>query len=144
MSNVKPFKVDFSGVADNDYNIPAGKYLAKVKDIDRRDSSKGNPQLVFELEIVSGLAKGKKIRYYITLTAKSLWVLRNFIEAMGITVPKAAITINPASYLNKTLGIDVGEREGTDGKTYPDVKGVFRPTSAVASSDDEDEDDQPF
>lgn len=137
MTTIKPFKVDFSAVADSSFLTP-GKYPVKVKSIDRKDSSNGNPQLVFTLECITGPSKGRTINYYITLTQNSLWVLRNFMEALGLKVPKSVVTIKPNDYINKTLGIEVGEQTRND-KTYSTVLGVY-PLTTTAGEDEDDDD----
>jgi hypothetical protein len=63
--------------------LEAGRYRAKVTEIEEKDSSKGNPMLVWTWEIVDGEFAGKEIRSYASLQDHALFGLKEHLTAFG-------------------------------------------------------------
>lgn len=140
------WKLDFSEVEDTPEILP-GKYLVKVKSIEKKEGSE-YPYLQWELTIVSGKGKGLNIRHITSLKPSALFNLRNTLVALGLNVPKSAISLDPDKLIGRQMGVEVTMRP-YEGKDYPNVKKTFpasefskedlKPTS-VAVDEDDDED----
>lgn len=142
------WKLDFSGVEDKGFDIDPGKYLAKVKSIEKKSGSE-YPYLEWKLVITTGSAKGSMITHRTTLKPSGLFNLRNTLIALGLEVPKSAIALDPSKLIGKQLCIEV-VNEPYEGKDYPKVKKTL-PVSAyetkevstasvsVAVTDDDDD-----
>ena len=138
-------KVDFSGVSDSGA-VAVGRHLAKVAGVSKEQGEE-YPYLKWDLVIVGGVSNKLHINHITSLKPSALFNLRNTLEALGVSVPKAAISFDPEALVGKTLGIEVFLRE-SDGKEYANVKKVFKPeTKAKATKveepeEDEDDDDE--
>lgn len=134
------FKVDFSGVEDSrGTEIAPGKYNARVEKVTKEEGTKA-PYLAWELKITSGSAKGLHITHRTSLSPKALFGLRDTLEAFGVKVPKAAVSIDPDKFIGKSLGISVVMKP-YEGKDYPNIKSVFglgEIPEVVATDSDED------
>lgn len=142
------FKVDFSGVDDSAVEgVIPGRYSARVEGITKEEGTKA-PYLKWNLKITNGSCKGLHINHITSLSPSALFNLRDTLLALGIDVPKSAVTIDPEKFVGKSLGIEVAMRP-YDGKDYPNVKKVFPLTkvetevvSTDVSSIDMDEDEE--
>lgn len=65
--------------------IEPGKYPAIVTNIEEKESSSGNPMLVWTWEIQGGEYAGQEIRSYTSLQDHALFGLKQHLEAFGIT-----------------------------------------------------------
>ena len=103
-----PITIDFSQVKDFSA-IPEKKYPANVTDI-VQDKSKesGNPMLVWTFQVSGGEFKGRKIMTNTVLIPESLWVLRNYLTALGAEIPLKAVSFEPKEVIGKPCIIDVG------------------------------------
>ncbi|UJQ86209.1 hypothetical protein GIKK_44 [Gordonia phage GiKK] len=106
-------KVDFTNVSEGSglrtKRLPAGEYLAVIKDIEASESKAKNPQWVFKISPVSH--PGCVYPYYVGLTAEQAWKLRAVLVACGATVPKKAITVDAKKLIGKKLGIILEDDE---------------------------------
>jgi hypothetical protein len=130
-------KVDFSGVEESkDFDIAPGKYRVKVQEITQETGAKA-PYLKWKLKILNGSAKGLTIFHNTSLAPNALFSLRDTLVALGVSVPKSAVAIDPDKFIGKEFGIETTMRT-YEGKEYANVKKVFN------IADDTDEDDVPF
>jgi len=133
------FKVDFSELEEGKAEIQPGKYKARIEEITKEDGAKA-PYLKWKLKIMNGSAKGLHINHITSLAPNALFNLRDTLVALGISVPKAAVAIDPDKFIGKMLGIEVAMRP-YDGKEYPNVKKVYSVATApeVVEIDDSSE-----
>jgi hypothetical protein len=76
--------VNLDGVGEAREAIEAGRYEAKVTEIEQGDSQSGNPMLTWSWEITSGDHAGHEIRSYTSLQEHALFGLKSHLAAMGL------------------------------------------------------------
>lgn len=126
---------DFSGVEDKNFDVTKGRYLVEVKKIEKKDSKSSEyPYLEWTLGIVGGQFNGTNLLYRTSFSPKALFNLRNALISLGLNVPKAAISFDPAKLIGRRMCVDVIVSPSTsgDGKEYPEVKKTL-PESALAA-----------
>jgi hypothetical protein len=65
--------------------ISEGRHLAAIRSVDtERMSRKGDPMIVFSLEIIDGPDTGKTKDYYLVVMEKLFWLLQATGEAIGV------------------------------------------------------------
>lgn len=132
--------IDFSNVRDGSTfsprRLPEGSYLATVAKVEQKESSKGNPMLVFTVIPVEHPTA--VYPYYVVLADNQLWKLRALLIAAGKEVPKRKVTIDPESLVGKNIMIDLEDDEW-EGREKSTIAGVFKPEvqPSEAPSDDE-------
>lgn len=136
-------KADFSSVEDTGrIRVPEADYRVRVANTKSRDSQAGNSMIVWTFEFLDSKFAGKTIWDQTTLTPRSLWRLKKLLEAMGVKVPRRAVSIDTRKYHGEQLGITVAddEYEERNGKTRVVSKIVdFLDVNAVSEVDDDDE-----
>jgi len=65
--------------------IEPGRYPARVVDIEEKESSTGNPMLVWSWELEGGDYSGREIRSFTSLQDHALFGLKQHLEAFGIS-----------------------------------------------------------
>jgi len=77
--------VNLDEIESSDFKIiDAGKYAAKVTDVVEKDSSSGNPMLVWTWEILKGDEEGVTLKSYTTLQDHALFGLKQHMTALEI------------------------------------------------------------
>src|SRR5690606_25506002 len=99
----KGIVIDFSQVDEGGSRIPAGEYVVKVAKAEIRNGESGYQYISWTLEIISGEYKGKKAYHNTSLKPEALFNLRNFLTALGVSVPKGKMTLNLKEYVGKVL-----------------------------------------
>lgn len=132
-------------------HLPEGDYTAKVKSAEFGHSSEKETPGIMMVWAITGpnSAKGKTIRDSLWLTDKSLWRVRQTLEALGLQVPSKKVKVNPKSMVGKEAAITL-EDEEYEGKVRSRVVDCFSlseyeelDTSADEDLDeDEDEEDE--
>jgi hypothetical protein len=74
--------VNLDGVGEAREVIEAGRYEAKVTEIEQGDSQSGNPMLTWSWEITAGEHAGHEIRSYTSLQEHALFGLKAHLTAM--------------------------------------------------------------
>lgn len=144
--------VDFSNVEDRREggkaaHVPEGDYLLKVVGAELKSKKDDETSKYLSWRLV--IAKPERYKnagsiYHTTsLKPESLWSLRNFIEDMGITVPKKAIALPIAEIVKagKLIGATLEDDE-YNGKVKSKIAATFKKEQyeeAPASADDEDD-----
>lgn len=127
------WKIDFSDVEDSSAGLPTGKYVAVVKSIDKKPGTGEYPYIEWVFVVAKGPYKGKEMKYITSLSPKALFNLRNTLVALGVSVPKAAINLDPDKLIKKPLVIEVAPKPNQDKtKMYQSVVAV-EPIGATAS-----------
>lgn len=155
MSKTKASKkaVDFSDVKDGSIfsttHLEEGDYLAKIIQVEDRDSKDGEDMWVFAIQLND--RKSAVYPFYCKLVENQLWKLRNLLIAAGKSVPKKRVAVDPNSIVGKTIGVTLEDDE-YEGRLKSSIAAVF-PSSELADDDpdedtaeelelDEDEDDE--
>lgn len=137
--------VDFSNVKDaseiNPRNMPEGDYLGKIIKYEKGKSNNGNDMITFLISL-----EGKRnatYPYHCTLTEKSLWKLRNLLQAAGIKVPKKKLKVDPSRVVGKLIGMELTDDE-YEGRMKSIITAVFSPDEVEPEDAeyDKDEDDE--
>lgn len=98
------------------------------------------------LEFTEGKYKGQVwdgMRTRMYLTDSSLWKIRSFLEAMGVTVPAKKANVNFAKYYGKELAVSVVDGEPYNGRISSEM-GDFLDMDTYRGADEEDEEDEDF
>lgn len=82
---------------------PEADYILEILEANSGDSSKGNAQIEFVLEIAKGEYKGTKLWFYCPLDEKSLWKLHAFLTALGEDVPQDDFDIDLPELIGKQV-----------------------------------------
>lgn len=145
--------VDFSNVEERreggkSAHVPEGDYLLRVEDCQLK-AKKDNPEskyLNWRLSIVSPEKyKNSGAIWHITsLKQEALWNLRNFLEDLGIPVPKSSVDIPIAAIVKKhpIIGATLADDE-YESTTKSKIAATFKKDAFEATgeeTDDEDED----
>lgn len=117
--------------AGSKYITDPGEYLVKVTKVEKRDGA-NYPLYAWTLEVVSGPHAGKTITYKTTLAPQALFILRNFLEALGIPIPQSAFRIPLEKLMGRRCIIVCEEvpRKDDPTETYISVKKV-KPVTAT-------------
>lgn len=130
---------DAKGGGGRNPRIPAGDYVAKIVSAKQKESESGNQMIVWKFKIVEGKYKGKEMTGRTVLTPKSLWVLRNLLEALGAEVPEKKTKVKYTKYIGEKIGISVEDGEYNN-KPTSEVNDFLDP-EMVGAEDDDDEDE---
>lgn len=140
--------VDFSNVKEGGggVRVPEDDYHMRVASLKQDISEKNsNPMLVAQFAFVDKkVAKkaGGTIRENFVLTEKSLWKLRDFLEACGIKVPKSSVNIPIKKLVNKEFGATVVDDEPYNNRIKSKIADYMTIADFESGAvDDEDEDD---
>lgn len=118
--------------------LPEASYHVKVVKVEEKEGPKG-PYLNWELEVVSGEHKGSKVWNITSLTDKSLWILKQWLEALEADVPEEAEEVAAEDYEGLELRITVKHDE-YEGKKRPKISD-FEALSGDSAEDVEVEDE---
>lgn len=143
----KPRKlsIDFTGVEGRKRarRIPEGDYLMKITDweVDHKKDDESSQFVKIYYQIEKGPTDGKWDEIF-NLGQKSLWRLRNFLEALGFNIPSSKVQVPFEKLIGKKVAITVGDDE-YEGQTRSKAQDYFPAKDYEAvESEDEDEDDE--
>lgn len=103
--------VDFTDVEDI-WLPPEEIFAVKVAKMELTESSNGNDQFETTFEVLDGKYEGKRFKYWFSLVPEALWKIRTFlIEGLGDDVPNSSYEIDPESYIDAELGVEITHRE---------------------------------
>lgn len=128
-------------------HYPEGDYAVKVKSAKFGHSGdKETPRLEVTYIFTQGKLKGKEIRDDLYLTPKSLWRLRQALEAFGMDIPSKRSRLNPATLTGKQAAVTLEDDEYDD-KIFSKVADTysldeFEADAEDVEDEDEDEDDE--
>ena len=104
----KSIEVDFSGVeSGGGRKVPDGEYLLKVTEVESKESSSGNPMLVFKYKIANGPFSGAVVWDNVSLTPQALWRFRTLLECFGLNPGDGKFKVDPDKYVGKTVFVEV-------------------------------------
>ncbi len=117
----KSIEVDFSGVdSGGGRKVPDGEYLLKVAEVESKESSSGNPMLVFKYKVANGPFSGATIWDNVSLTPQALWRFRTLLECFGMNPGDGKFKVDPDKYIGKTVFVQVAN-ETYQGKEKPRI-----------------------
>lgn len=127
--------VDFSNVREGSTfsprRLPEGSYLADIAKVEQKESSKGNPMLVYTIIPVEHPTA--VYPYYVVLADNQLWKLRALLLAAGKEVPKRKVAVDPESIVGRKIMIDLEDAEW-EGREKSEISGVFKPEQPTQPS----------
>lgn len=127
------FKADFTEVESRGgkkgsggrRHYPAGDYAVKCTKAELvKSSEKNTPGIALTFKVLQGEHKGGELTDRLWLTPKSLWRVRQTLEAMGMKVPSKAVQIDTNSFVGKSLAVTLDDEEYDD-KVYSRVVDTF-------------------
>lgn len=122
-------------------HYPEGDYAAKCTKAELgKSGDKETPRVEALYKFTQGKYKGKEIRDDLYLTPKSLWRLRQTLEAMEIEVPSKKVRIDPKKMVGKEVALTLEDDE-YDEKTYSRVVDTFLLSELEELAGDEDDED---
>lgn len=134
-------KVDFTDVESNVLLPECSGATLKVVSAASKDND-GDGSIVIKYEVVKADSKkiiGKTGTTYFNLGESSLWVLRNFLEAVGVEVPAGPLDIDLTELPDLLFVADITHNE-YNGRTSNRLAN-FSMTDDDGKKDDEDEDE---
>jgi hypothetical protein len=144
------FKVDHSK-GDGFEVVKPGEYEVTVVNYEMKQSTTGNNMVVVDYEIRSDVdqpCQGQKILFdNFVVTDKAMWRFQQASKAAKFTdgLEFKSYKEWADAFLNKPLRLVVSEREGNNGKKYPQVDSFkVSEASAPNNSIEITEDDVPF
>jgi hypothetical protein len=146
----KKMRLDFSKVEErsgwNTRSIPEGLHKMRIESVQETEAGDGTAMLVYALVPEASAFKSRRFPFYCKIQQNQLWKLRDLLVAAGVSVPKKAVSIDPASVVGKFIAAEVEEETGqyagrssvqsTYGLDILDEDG-----SIASDEDDEDETD---
>ena len=122
---------------------PEGDYHVKYVSFKTgRSKDKDTPYVRVTFEVLDGKKKGAKVTDDLYLTDASLWRIRNFLEAMEVTVPKKKVNVNFAKYVGKELGVTLSDDE-YNGRISSRITD-FLDLDTLRGADEDDEEDEDY
>lgn len=126
--------LDFSNVREGSTfsprRLPEGSYLADIVKVEHKESSKGNPMLVFTIIPVEHPTA--VYPYYAVLADNQLWKLRALLVAAGKEVPRRKVTVDPESLIGRQIMIYLEDDEW-EGREKSVITEIFKPEDPNAS-----------
>jgi len=116
--------VDFSNTETSGV-LEEGDYLVEVDEVEDKESSTGNPMLVFTFKVTEGEGKGRKLFHNCSLQPQALFNLRAVLEALGNEVPQGVLELDPSDLIGQTCGVS---------STMHSMRGRPRPASPNSST----------
>lgn len=92
--------------------IPAGVYTAFVVDCEVGSSSAGNTMATLTFNISEGEYENRKLFAYLVFTERSLWRVKQILEAvLGKKLEKAEMELDTEELIGKKVKIRVSQRD---------------------------------
>lgn len=138
-------QVDFGSMKEGSGStrVPEDDYVVVIKSAKATTFQSGNSGIEMDLEIAEGKHKGKVVRDRIVFTPKTLWRLRDLLEAIGIEVPRRVVNLPLKKLMGQELGVTLVDGEPYNNRIKSEVADYLdAETARGAEDDDEDEDDE--
>ena len=99
--------------------IEPGRYPARVVDIEEKESSTGNPMLVWSWELEGGDYSGQEIRSFTSLQDHALFGLKQHLEAFGIS---GEVDIDTDKLIGKTAMLTITKTKTRSRNTGEEIE----------------------
>lgn len=134
---------DFTDVGTFE-TIPQGKYTCYLFDVDLRQTRKGDDMYVLILKIADGEHKGRQLFYNLPVMKRTMWKIKESIEAFGVELPQSKVSFDFENLLGRKVKAVVTHREW-EGKTRENVAALERLKGTdVMAFDGADDEEVPF
>jgi hypothetical protein len=141
--------ISISSLADveTNFRFPEGTYEAKVVSCEPGESKRSDDALInWKFEITEGPYAGKSISHKTSLGEKSLWKLKQLLEALNYEIPEDDFDLDPDEVIDSELAIQIADRTYENDKgqdvTLSDITG-YAPAGAAGGGEDEPEEEEP-
>lgn len=111
-------KINLNEIPDGFSILPAGKYSAKLFEVEETESAKGNPMLVWTWLIDGGEHQGHELRSYTSLQEHALFGLKEHLEAFGLS---GDLDFDTDKLLNRRVMLTVTQAKVKNRKTNEDM-----------------------
>lgn len=139
--------IAISSLADveTNFRFPEGTYEAKVAACVPGESKRSDDPLInWKFEITEGPYAGKSINHKTSLGEKSLWKLKQLLEALNYDIPEDDFELDPEEVIDMELAIQIADRSYENDKgqevTLSDITG-YAPAGAAAGGEEEEEEE---
>lgn len=132
------------GGGGGNVRVPEGDYHVKITEIKQDTSQAGNAKIVISYKGLDGALKGKVLKEHMAITAKTGWRVRNWIRAIGATVPENEFDLPFAKMVGKEVGVTLQDDSYTNnqGKTVINSKvSDYLSLDDLAGAEEEDDED---
>ena len=99
--------------------IEPGRYPARVVDIEEKESSTGNPMLVWSWELEGGDYSGQEIKSFTSLQDHALFGLKQHLEAFGVS---GEVDIDTDKLIGKTAMLTITKAKTRSKKTGEEIE----------------------
>lgn len=99
--------------------IEPGRYPARVVDIEEKESSTGNPMLVWSWELEGGDYSGQEIKSFTSLQDHALFGLKQHLEAFGIS---GEVDIDTDKLIGKTAMLTIVKAKARSRNTGEEIE----------------------
>lgn len=106
-------RLDFTNVREMDVDnvrVPEGWHPSKLTKVDDHEKD-GSEGWRYVAELTRGKHKGHTYAIYCMLEDNQLWKVRNLAVAVGLTVPKKLIGVDPNKLLNREFALFLADDE---------------------------------
>lgn len=141
MTKLKYDVTDVEAGQDYETPVPIGLYVARITDIEQRESAAGNDMIAVIYEIASGEWKGRNLWDYVVLTDNAAWKLRQFLEAIGAVADgkKQKGTLELESLIGTLVQVRTKHQTDSEFGTRAKVGSVLPMPEDAVEPDDEEE-----
>lgn len=141
----KKIRLDFSKTEErsgwNTKQMPEGLHKMKVVGVEETEAQDGTAMLVYALTPSDPRFKTRRFPFYCKLQQNQLWKLRDLLVAAGVSVPKKAISIDPAAPVGKEIAVEVADATGQyEGRS--EINGTYGLDILDEEAPADDEDDE--
>lgn len=138
----RKLKVDFTNV-ESYIKCEEGEHIAILREIEEKVSSSNNDMLTGKFEVVNGSSTGAVVYNNFTLTEKSLWVLKSFLDAVGMKA-EGKVLLDIDKIIGKKCIISVLHEEYNGNMTAKinGFKALKAKPAPAAEEDDEYEEEE--
>lgn len=140
--------ISISSLADveTNFRFPEGTYEAKVVGCEPGESKRSDDDLInWKFEITEGPYAGKSINHKTSLGEKSLWKLKQLLEALNYDIPEDDFDLDPDEVMDSELALQIADRRYENDKgttvTVSDITG-YGPAGAASGGDEKEEEEE--
>lgn len=140
--------ISVSSLADveTNFRFPEGTYEAKVIGCEHGESRRSGDDLIdWKFEITEGPYAGKSITHKTSLGEKSLWKLKQLLEALNYDIPEDDFDLDPDEVMDSELALQIADRTYENDKgvavTVSDITG-YGPAGAASGGDEKPEEEE--
>lgn len=120
------FEEDFSDIEDGFPVAAIGAHHAKVIDFEKSESTKGNPQYVWQFRIIAGDSKDIELRFWTSLLPQARWKAAETLVAVGVAAAGSVAKFKRDDVIGKPCILEV-IHDTYEGRLQHKIKRVYPP-----------------